>query len=329
MKTKSREIKQICLIFAGIIGLLVLYTCLANQHVQVRTQTIEIDNLPDEFDGFSILQISDLHGAYFGERQSTLLDAIHSVDYDLIVFTGDMNKGTESDVASSSALIDLIHGLKGEKMYWVDGNCGPYAEDMRIFSTGKLTDMGLYLQTLGVTPLMTPEKIEIGDAEIYLTPKMSWAVIDEMFSTVDLSSYSTETRKDITLFNQKQREWYTTLNDKSLVLIAVSHYPEQSYLADETWDIAQHLPYDLMIAGHTHGGQIRLPLIGALYIPLVSSAWGGYFPKDADTRGLQYIGGIPQYISAGLGSSATYKCLDFRFLCPPEINQIILRQRKS
>lgn len=328
MNTKRKAIKRIGALLGIFFICLAIYTVWENRHVLIRTQSIEISGLPDEFDGFTILQISDLHGSSFGEKQSTLLKAIHSADYDLIVFTGDMNKGTESDPASSAALIDLIEGLKGEQMYWVDGNCGPYAEDRSIFPTGCLTEMGEYLKDLGVISLLEPVKIERDNASIYLTPKLSWEEIDEIFPSVDLSSYPAEAQEKMIAFNRRQHEWYRTLDREDTVLIAVSHYPEQSYLSDATWDIGKHLSYDLMIAGHTHGGQIRLPVIGALYIPIVSSERGGYFPKEADTRGLQYICGIPQYVSAGLGASASYKWLDFRFLCPPEINRIVLRQRQ-
>ena len=68
--------------------------------------------LPNSFDGYHILQISDLHGKYFGENQLDLLSAINQLDYDCILFTGDMNKYEESDLLSSQAIFDLINGIE-------------------------------------------------------------------------------------------------------------------------------------------------------------------------------------------------------------------------
>ena len=109
------------------------------------------------------------------------------------------------------------------------------------------------------------------------------------------------------------------------MLIAIDHYPQQRYLSEEIWPYKGHLDYDLMICGHNHGGQMRLPFIGAIYIPTISSERGGWFPEQQDVMGLQEICGIPQYVSAGLGASSSYGLLGFRFLCPPEINVITLR----
>ena len=65
---------------------------------------------------------------------------------------------------------------------------------------------------------------------------------------------------------------------------------------------------DLVLAGHTHGGQVRLPLIGPLYVPLPSQ-YRGY------VSGLYEVGGMKLYVNRGLGTSI----LPVRLLCPPEL----------
>ena len=69
-----------------------MYNVYDNNRFVIVEQNVIIDELPEEFDGYRILQISDLHGKYFGENQSDLLAVINALDYDCIILTGDMNK---------------------------------------------------------------------------------------------------------------------------------------------------------------------------------------------------------------------------------------------
>ena len=104
------------------------------------------------------MQISDLHGKYFGENQSDLISAINELDYDCIILTGDMNKVEESDLSSSQAVFDLLNGLENrDTVLWVDGNTGPFAiETVNGSCTGKLTSIGNKLEEVGVTVLLAP-----------------------------------------------------------------------------------------------------------------------------------------------------------------------------
>ncbi len=318
--------KRLCIIIAVLTLCLAAYTFWDNQRIIVRTQNVFIDQLPEAFDGYSILQISDLHGKYFGNKQEELIETISSVPHDIILLTGDMNLGTESDAASSQAILDLLDGLQGERVLWVDGNCGPYTVENYIWSTGRFTEMGEVITSKGVEILTEPIEIEKNGDSIYFTGKLTWRNLKDSYECLDLSGVDADLKNAMEAHHARQVSWYQKLNHEEMTLIAVDHYPEQSYLSESTWSFAQHLPYDLMICGHTHGGQIWLPLIGAVYIPVVSSPRGGYFPDQKDVRGLQYIQQIPQYTSAGLGASGN-PIVRFRFFCPPEINQIVLKRK--
>ncbi len=83
-------------------------------------------------------------------------------------------------------------------------------------------------------------------------------------------------------------------------------------------------PYDLVIAGHYHGGQIRLPGYGAFYIPDDSLPRQGLFPPQELASGLYVGNGIQQYVSRGLGASSRITFLKFRLFDTPEVNLIIL-----
>ena len=102
-----------------LIAFCVVWNIYDNQRFVVTEQTVTLDDLPNSFDGYRILQISDLHGKYFGENQLDLLSAINQLDYDCILFTGDMNKYEESDLLSSQAIFDLINGIEKKEMaFW-------------------------------------------------------------------------------------------------------------------------------------------------------------------------------------------------------------------
>ena len=140
---------------------------------------------------------------------------------------------------------------------------------------------------------------------------------------------STEDYQNVILYGQELQKWYEQLSDNGQVKIRVNHYPIQANMTQADWDGLGYLDYDLSIAGHYHGGQLRLPFFGALYIPSPTSGIAnGYFPKQNEVKGLNQIIDMQQYISAGLGSSASISFLDFRLFNTPEINLITLRCHK-
>jgi predicted MPP superfamily phosphohydrolase len=90
--------------------------------------------------------------------------------------------------------------------------------------------------------------------------------------------------------------------------VVISHAPD---FVD-----AMPQPVDLVLAGHTHGGQVVLPLVGALKT-------GGRLPRRY-AGGLNDYGGIPLHVSRGIGMERGFD-VPIRFLCPPEICVLDLR----
>src|SRR5690625_508463 len=70
--------------------ILVIYMTWDNHRINIVKEDILIDYLPHQLEGFQIVQISDLHEKRFGKNQKRLLNKINSLEYDVIVFTGDM-----------------------------------------------------------------------------------------------------------------------------------------------------------------------------------------------------------------------------------------------
>src|SRR5262249_34591136 len=88
-------------------------------------------------------------------------------------------------------------------------------------------------------------------------------------------------------------------------VILLAHEPD---FADQ---VVQY-PVDLQLSGHSHGGQVRIPLIGAPYLPEL----GRKYPW-----GLRRIGRLTLYTNVGIGTIR----VPFRWNCPPEITLITLR----
>lgn len=327
MKKRKKRYVILGVIFVLLTGV-VLYNIYDNHRFVVTKQDIWLAELPEAFDGYQILQISDLHGENFGEHQEDLCAAINDIAYDCVVFTGDMNKYEESDPLSSQAILDLLNGLEHKNTaLWVDGNTGPFTMEAVDGSyTGRLTEMGETIEQAGVEVLDAPVEITRDGTRIWFVPELCETEIQMNYLSIPEDQFQNpQDYQSIVSYGQSLQNWYEQLNHNGEVKIRVNHFPIQANLTQESWDALGYLDYHLSIAGHYHGGQIRLPLIGALYIPSPTSGLlNGYFPNQNEVKGLQKILDMQQYVSAGLGSSATIPFLDFRFFNTPEINLITL-----
>ncbi|HZH60564.1 MAG TPA: metallophosphoesterase, partial [Metabacillus sp.] len=108
----------------GLCVLIVICTIWDNYRIKVVEQEIEIENLPQEFEGFKILQISDLHEKTFGYKQERLIRRINSINYDIIALTGDLLGNADSQ--NYSPTYDLLDGINNkEHILFVPGNTDP------------------------------------------------------------------------------------------------------------------------------------------------------------------------------------------------------------
>ena len=312
-----------------IIGLGV-YIGYDNSQIAVKEQDVYIENLPQSFEGFRILQISDLHGKFFDKKQLKLINAVNRLDYDMAAFTGDMNRYEASNAKESEAVLTLINGMENrELLFWVDGNTGPFAmESLDGARTGRLTEMGRILSApeYGCKVLLEPYAIERDGQRIWITPELSARELEMTYGHLDAErAGGQENLALMKAYGEKSGEWLETLKGNDEVKICLTHYPLGTNLSDEEWQGLGQLDYSLILAGHYHGGQFRIPGYGALYIPNPASGHGGYFPDQKDVMGLNDVNGIPQYISAGLGTSSSLRVFSFRTFNTPELNLIILR----
>lgn len=251
MKTKKKR-HIVFLILVLLVVTSIVYNIYDNGRFIVVEQDISISGLPKKFNGYRILQISDLHSRYFGENQEELISAINSLEYDCIVFTGDMNKDTESDLSNSQAVIDLIEGIqKKDTMLWVDGNTGPFAvEAFGGSCTGEVTSIGEELEKRGVQILLSPVRVEKNGQNIWFVPELSKMDILMNYSSIPEERFeSLEQYKKVITYGNYLQEWYEQLNNNGDVKIRVNHFPMQANLSKEQWDSTGYLDYALSISG--------------------------------------------------------------------------------
>lgn len=306
------------------IVVLTIYAVWDNNRIKVVEQDIVIDNLPDIFEGYKILQITDLHEKEFGENQENLIKEINAIDYDSIVFTGDML--LVADSTNYEPIYELLEGINNkEHALFVPGNSDPMTYVYRLDNKMIKHEFIEGLEERGVKLLESIYSVRKGDNylhfvdfEVSILDTRKRAAIPTGEKLANYVRHRNQLLDEITKLD-------TTA--KSEVLIALNHYPVVDAKIDQIINNPNQIfrDYDLIIAGHYHGGQIRLPFIGALFVPEPYYELSGLFPPQNRVKGLWEYKQTKQYVSAGLGSSQFVSFLKFRFLNTPEINVLTLR----
>lgn len=119
MKFKTKQKNILIFLLITIICLFVFFTW-QNNSITINNISFKSDDIPKGFNGYKILQISDLHNKEFGTKQSKILSQIEKINPDIIVVTGDLidSNHTNIDVA-----MDLINGaIDIAPIFYVSGN---------------------------------------------------------------------------------------------------------------------------------------------------------------------------------------------------------------
>lgn len=306
--------QNIWLIFSAVsIIMFLIYAIIDNFRIKLVKQEVKINNLPEEFKNYKILQMTDLHSKHFGK---ILYNKINKEDYDIIVFTGDMINNDDYEIKSLVKIIENIN--KKTPMLYVDGNNGPLTYDLK---KGSVTEFGNKIKSLGITLL----------TDIYVVENQGKSIV---FSNFDVSNKIFLKEKTNTNENFVNEFKMKKLEHQEGVQIGIGHYPvgyEALKKLDEKNNIIkingnQYIcRYDLVIAGHYHGGQIRIPFLGALFIP-DNMEKIHVFPNQKYVCGLNTVGNTSQYISRGLGATGRIKMLKFRLFNTPNIDIITLKK---
>ena len=237
-----------------------------NNSIVITKTKIESEKIPSSFDGFKIVQLSDLHNKKFGSNQEVLIKKVLKTDPDLIVFTGDLIDSRKYDEKPSLILIEEL--VQIAPVYFVTGNhewkSGKYEE-----LEGKLKESG--------AQILRNESVEITQEN----EKINIIGIDD--PTIVNDSYdekaSTEAAINQSIYGL----------EKGGFNILLSHRPEM-------FSLYKQYKFDLVFSGHAHGGQVRLPFIGGLVAPNQ-----GFFPKF--TSGTHTSENTTMIVNRGLGNS--------------------------
>lgn len=264
VKTKKRII--ILIIAAAFLVALVAFFHWQNNGLTTTYTAHASAEIPSEFDGFTIVQVSDLHNKRFGSEQKVLLSAIEEAKPDVILITGDIVDRRRFDMEPALELV--VGATKIAPVYYVSGNheawSGQYDTLRTVFE-----DAGAYiLDDAAVTLKRSNEKITL------------LGLSDPDFFTDSYLEGTDTTHMEAQLKEWSQTEGFTVL---------LSHRPELI-------ELYARYNIDLVFSGHAHGGQFRLGALGGLYAPDQ-----GFFPKYTSRNYL--VKGTTMFVSRGLGNS--------------------------
>ena len=210
-----------------IVVLLVIWTAWSNTTVGITHYTVASDRLPASFDHYSIVVVSDLHNAEFGENNSQLIKLIEKEKPDIIVITGDLVDSNKTNIDIAQKLVGTLTGIA--PCYYVTGNHEAWLGEQYQELESILLDEGVaILHDRAVQLIKNTESIQL-------------AGLDDPDFTDRAPLQQSMIKTKINNMN---------LTDNYCVLL--SHRPEafEDYVSENI---------DLVLSGHAHGGQFRLP----------------------------------------------------------------------
>ena len=243
----------------------------------LSSETISVTSAPDGFAGYRIAVISDLHGKEFGEDNEKLIDYVRDLEPDLIAVTGDLIH----DQAQMAMVKPVAKGLASiAPTYYVTGN--------HEWAAKVVPELEELLEACGINVLSNEYVMltEGGDQIALLGAEDSNGYADQM----TVGELADQVR-------QEQGDVYTIL---------LSH-------RNNHYDQYQQARVDLPLAGHAHGGLIRLPTTDGLIGPK-RELWPQY------TAGLYDLSYGQMVVSRGLGNQ--FPC--FRLFNRPDVPLVVL-----
>lgn len=272
MTKKRKIILGICILFlvvALVIGVLALRS-IAECRTQLTVTHYALDT--DLTEPIRILQLTDLHSHVFGVGNDALIELVLAQKPDLILMTGDMLDKSDENADVVCALIEALspevpvwYGYGNHETDWMERTCTDLAP--------VLTEAGASVICCEYQDIdVNGQSLRIGGYHGYYRQPGMFPVTPEQ--------------------RQLELDFAAAFEDTDRFKLLLCHIPT----AWLDWDYINKFPVDLVLCGHNHGGQIRLPLLGPLYAPYV-----GLFPDY--TEGLFLGQEAACVLSRGLGSS--------------------------
>ena len=261
---ENKKLKISLLILSIIIVAIIICVYVSCNVLTVSQYTIYSDKLPKEFDGYKIVQISDLHNKYYGKDGNELLKEIDKISPNIVVMTGDMVNSKDEDY---TIFFDIVHNIsKKYDTYYIFVN---HEEDLSQENKDKIIDkLGLY------------------DVHVFVNNKESIYINDQKINIYGLS-------RQLKTDNDNEIENIYVLKG---LLKDVNIREYNILLAHNPLYFEEYAKYnvDLVLSGHIHGGIIRLPIIGGLLSPEQS-----FMPQYS--KGEYNLENSKMIVNAGIG----------------------------
>lgn len=241
--------------------------------LQINNETIRSTKIPKSYHGMKIIQFSDTHIGfhYTLEQFQELVQTINNQSPDIVVFTGDFvdRPDTYNWNDDITSILARIKAPYGKFSIYGNHDHGGYGTDI----------LKNVMKQAGFRLLVNEH-----------------AVIEKDFDRILIAGVD-----DVILGSPNlQKALQHTNPDLFTVLLA--HEPDFA-------NIAKNYPIDVQLSGHSHGGQVRFPIVGHLYTPAYAQQ---YIQGKYELNKENFI----LYVNKGIGTTR----LPYRFLCKPEIH---------
>ena len=271
----KKFLKWLFIIALIIISIIIYARYIGTLGLITKEYTIKDTNLPSDFDGLKIVHFSDLHynRALNITKLNKVVKEINTINPDIVVFTGDLidkdSNLTDNDYIELSNILNNINAKYGKYAILGNHDIGEYKDS--VIKTYINSNFTFLDNNHDIIYSKNNERIFIGG----ISPITN--------NTLDIN-------KTLNVENID--------SDYKIILI---HEP------DITDDIVKNYQVNLILAGHSHNGQIRLPIIGAIYTPPYAKKYYDEYYKIDNTN---------LYISSGIGVST----INYRLFNHPSIN---------
>lgn len=277
---KKHPIIKFLIIFVLIVAAILLYSrFIATKGLVTKEYKITSSNIQDNFHGFKIVHISDIHYGRTTDKKDLekIVNEINLLKPDIVVLTGDLiDKDTELNETLKSEIIESLNSISVTVgKYAISGNHdNNFSEWESIINDSGFKNIGDNYELIysdGYTPILL----------------------------AGLSS-NLNNQTDITERYNKILNYATEENIRDLYKILLIHEPDYINNID-------YSNFNLILAGHSHNGQVRLPFVGGIILPNGAKKYYKEYYKLNNTD---------LYISSGIGTSQ----ISFRLFNRPSIN---------
>lgn len=260
-----------------------------NRSLQVQEVAVDCPGLPAAFQGFRLAQVSDLHNATFGRDNARLLAALAQAKPEIILLTGDLADSRRTHLAVALSFARQAAAIA--PVYYVPGNHEARLAQYTAFAAA-LEAAGVLVLANRALPLVRgSQRIPIagladpGLAQRAGDPRPAEAILGDALAALRLSS------QPFPLLLAHRPEWFPLYAEGGAALV---------------------------FSGHAHGGQVRLPVLGAVFAPDQ-----GFWPQV--TAGVHTAGQAQVVVSRGLGNGTPFP----RLWNGPELVAVTLRSAES